>query len=76
LGDGEYYYKGTYMEEKIKQAVPEVLLTTKDVADRLGVKPCTVRKLVEREKLPVVKISGVNRYIPSDVDEFIRKKRR
>lgn len=64
------------MEEKIKQAVPEVLLSTAQVADRLGVKPCTVRKLIERKQLNVVKIMGMNKFSPSDVAEFIKKNRR
>jgi excisionase family DNA binding protein len=64
------------MEERIKQSAPEVLLSTKDVADRLGVKPCTVRKLIERKQLNVVKVLGMNKFAPADVDAFIKKNRR
>lgn len=63
-------------EEKIKHAVPEVLLSTAQVADRLGVKPCTVRKLIERKQLNVVKVLGMNKFAPPDVDAFIKKNRR
>ena len=34
-----------------------MLLKTKELADRLGVHPQTIRRMVERDQIPVVKLS-------------------
>lgn len=64
------------MEEKVKHGAPEVLLTARQVAERLGVKPCTVRKLIERNQINVVKVESLNRFTEADVAEYIKKNRR
>jgi excisionase family DNA binding protein len=54
----------------------EKLLTTKDVAQRLDVCAQTVRRLVQRGRLPVVAYSPRNfRFHSADVDDFLRGQR-
>ena len=52
------------------------LLTTQEVADRLKIKPSTVRKLALAKKIPVIKIGvKLSRFLVSDVEEYIKKNR-
>jgi excisionase family DNA binding protein len=54
--------------------VPDQLLTTRDVADRLGVTPSTVSRLVARGDLtPVFKLAGPRGaflFRPADIDQL------
>ena len=52
------------------------LLTTKEVAERLKIKPSTVRHLALDEKIPVIKIGKkLSRFLSSDVETYIKKNR-
>jgi excisionase family DNA binding protein len=48
------------------------LLDKKQAAETLGVSPVTVDRLRQSGKLPYRKIGGLVRFIPEDLDDFIR----
>ena len=54
--------------------MPDQLLTTRDVADRLGVSPATVTRMVARGDLtPVFKLAGPRGaflFRPADIDQL------
>jgi excisionase family DNA binding protein len=52
-------------------ALPERLLTVREVAARLGVCRATVYAMVERGELPHVRISGAVRVHPTDLMAFV-----
>jgi excisionase family DNA binding protein len=49
------------------------MLTVCQVAERLGVKPATVRLWISKRKLAHVKLSRAVRVQESEVDRFIRE---
>lgn len=51
------------------------LLTVREVAQLLGVRPVTVYRLCERGELPHVGVSNALRFHPDDLDEFLRSTR-
>jgi excisionase family DNA binding protein len=61
------------MDTRIPPADPKVL-TTREVADYLGVKPQTVIHLALTNKLPVKKIGGVWRFYKPTLEEFMGQK--
>jgi excisionase family DNA binding protein len=63
------------MEQPKHERVPETLLTSRQVAEQLGLAECTITKLRKRGKLRSLKL-GKNtvRFRQSDVDEFLRGK--
>jgi excisionase family DNA binding protein len=57
-------------------AIPNTdLLTTKDVADLLRLKPRAVQRLVKRGKLPVIRIGEKTlRFDPAELDRVITQR--
>lgn len=53
-----------------------MLIRTDDVARKLGCSTWTVRRLVERHELPVVRVGRLVRFQPSAVDRYIRARSR
>ena len=51
------------------------LLTVSEVAEELAIHPKTVRRLVARGELAVVKIGAAVRIHPADVDAFVDEHR-
>ncbi len=49
------------------------LLTTEEVAGRLGLQVSTIRKLAYQRKLPFVKLGRAVRFREQDIEEFIAK---
>lgn len=49
-------------------------LTTAEVADRLGIKPATVRTLVSRDGLPAHYVARSFKFIPAEVDAWLRSR--
>lgn len=52
------------------------LLTASEVADRLGVSRQTVYRWAKAQLLGSLKVGGVVRFRPSDVDEFMERSTR
>lgn len=52
------------------------LLNVEQVAERLAVRPCTVRAWVWKRKLPFIKVGDLVRFTPEDIEDFLRKNRR
>jgi excisionase family DNA binding protein len=48
------------------------LMTVLEVAERLGLKPATIRKMIFQRKLPIVKIGRSVRIKPEDIEKIIR----
>ncbi len=53
----------------------ENLLSVKELAEKFGLKPGTVRKWCQKEKLPFVRLGGRPRFRPSDIERFIEIRR-
>lgn len=49
----------------------EHLLDADQVAERLGVKPRFVRRLVEERRIPFCKLGKFVRFRPSDIDAWV-----
>lgn len=49
----------------------ESLLDADQVAERLGVEPRFVRRLVEERRIPFCKLGKFVRFRPSDIDEWL-----
>ena len=57
--------------------IEDELLTVEEVAARLKLKPCTVRRLALDGKITRVKVSEkLNRFLKSDVDTYISNNRK
>ncbi|MGH2496723.1 MAG: helix-turn-helix domain-containing protein [Ktedonobacteraceae bacterium] len=54
----------------------ETLLTVEDVAQRLQIKPDTVRRWIRTGKLPAIELGGRLRIDPKDLQMFLDKHRR
>lgn len=52
------------------------LLTSAEVAQRLRVRPATIRTYVSNGELKSVKLGRQHRFEESSVDDFIRKQKR
>ncbi len=52
---------------------PSSLLTVREVARRLGVRPVTVYRLCERGELPHVRVSNAIRLRVEELEDFIRR---
>jgi len=52
---------------------PAPLLTVREVAQRLGVRPVTVYRICERGQLPHVRVSNAIRVRPEDLEAFVRQ---
>jgi excisionase family DNA binding protein len=50
-------------------------LTTKDAADRLGIKPRSVVQLIRRGLLPAVKFGRDYGLLPADVERYLTERR-
>lgn len=48
------------------------LLTDADLTEALGVKETTLRKWRHERKIPYTKVNGSVRYVPEDIESFIR----
>jgi excisionase family DNA binding protein len=53
----------------------ELLISTKDAAQRLGIHSSTLREWAVRGKLPFHKVGRIYKFTPSDVDTFIANTR-
>jgi len=56
--------------------MPEELLTSEDVAKLLKLNVQTVSRLAREGEIPSIEIGGVVRFKPSDLDEYMSRKRR
>lgn len=54
---------------------PLRLLTIKDVAAFLQVSDKTVRRLIDQDRLPAIKLGAQWRIRPQDLDLFLRERR-
>ena len=54
----------------------ETLLTVEDVAQRLQIKPDTVRRWIRTGKLPAIELGGRLRVAPTDLQAFLDKHRK
>ena len=52
------------------------LLTYRDVADALGVSQMTVRRMVERGDLPIIRVGRQVRFDPFEVRLYVERSRR
>jgi excisionase family DNA binding protein len=50
----------------------EPLLTVDGVAQRLALKPCTIRKWISQGKIPVVRIGRAVRLRQADIEAIIK----
>jgi excisionase family DNA binding protein len=51
------------------------LLTIDDVAKALRISSTSVRRLQLSRRLPFVKVGGSIRFLPSDITEYLKKRR-
>jgi len=49
------------------------LLTVAEVAERLGLKVATIRKMIFQRRIPVVKIGRSVRFKPEDIEKIVRE---
>lgn len=59
----------------MKQANLDPYLTTKQVADLLGVKVVTIRRYIQSGKLPAVQLEKEFRISKKDLEEFLNKRK-
>lgn len=53
----------------------ESLLDIKQTAERLGIKPITLRTWITKRLLPYHKIGKLIKFVPSEIDEWIASKK-
>ncbi len=53
----------------------EALLTCKDVAARLAMSECHIRRMVCRRRIPFIKIGGAVRFSEADIDDWLYKRK-
>lgn len=51
----------------------ERFITVKEAAEMISCKPATVYKYAQRKQLPSVKIAGLRRFRPRDIESFINR---
>lgn len=56
-------------------AHPQLLLTRREVCERLRLSPRTVATLIQRGELPVVRIGRAVRFTPPDLEALVAKRR-
>lgn len=59
-----------------KNETDDTLITTDEVARRLGIHVETVRLLVGRGELPAVRVGRIFRFDPADVRAYIEKNKK
>lgn len=57
----------------MKGTLPERLLNKKGVAALLGINPRTVDNWIYQRFIPHLKIGGVVRFRPADIEQFLEK---
>ena len=53
----------------------ESLMTIADVAEKMNLTEAAIRKFVLLKTIPFVKVGATVRFIPSDVEEWIKERR-
>jgi excisionase family DNA binding protein len=49
------------------------LMTVLQVAERLGLKPATIRKMIFQRRIPIVRIGRSVRFKPEDIEKIVRE---
>jgi excisionase family DNA binding protein len=53
---------------------PPCLLSTREAAKRIGVSTRTLHRMKERRQISFIKLDGVLRFEPKDVEHFIQRR--
>jgi len=53
---------------------PPSLLSTREAAKRIGVSTRTLYRMTDRRQIPFIKLDGVLRFEPKDVEHFIQRR--